>query len=331
MLWRRASPPRYLWRLSRLAAVFLFVVRPGAARAASHSHDSKRTIRAVRRRDPPHPTAAAHHYVSRSRRRRRRHSWHMPRGYAKMVVRWHQRKPHTHAPLDGRGRPELVLESVNTHERIVLSAATDHGGFSASELDRAAHLLRDTHDGAEFPTDPRLLDLVYQLERHFRAPAVRVISGYRTPGPHSHSRHGQGRAIDLVVPGASNRSVARYVRQRGFCGVGVYPRSGFVHVDVRPASYFWVDHTGPGQPNRAHPVFHRLANRVDAAALAKGTSRPRASVRPDPNVEAAWDDELAARASNAGQNDSESGANADDQNEDRAAASAEARRNGARR
>jgi uncharacterized protein YcbK (DUF882 family) len=307
----------------QLAAWLVLVTAPAAAEprvpAATQTTPSSTAHEASK---PPAKARAKPH---RHRHYRRVHRWHMPHGYAHMVWRWHQRPRGSSAPRDARGRPELVLESVNTRESVRLSATTDRGGFSASELDRAAHLLRDTRHDAEFPVDPGLLDVVYRLERHFRAPLIRVISGYRRPAPYGHSRHGQGRAIDLVVPGASNHAVAAYVRKLGFCGVGVYPRSGFVHVDVRSSSYYWVDSSGPGQADRARPVLHRLAKRADAHALAEGCPRPRTSVRPDPNVEAVWHAESIGAESRADEPSSEANADADDLKADQAAANAAAR------
>ncbi len=208
--------------------------------------------------------------------------------YRHYVRLWHKKQRGRKPPLDSHGRPELVIESINTRERIALSPITDQGGFSASELERAAHVLRDQRTGNEFPMDPGVIDILYRLERHFKTYSIRVVSAYRTPHPGSHSRHGQGRAIDLVVPGASDHAVARFVRSLGFCGVGVYTRSGFVHVDVRARSYFWVDHSGPGRPNRAHPVLRKLAKQADRRALSRGCPQPRPSVRPDPDVDAVW-------------------------------------------
>ena len=37
-----------------------------------------------------------------------------------------------------------------------------------------------------------------------------------------------------MVPGVKDEEVAKYARQTGFVGVGIYPTSGFVHVDVGP-------------------------------------------------------------------------------------------------
>jgi uncharacterized protein YcbK (DUF882 family) len=206
---------------------------------------------------------------------------------------WHAAKGK--APLDAAGRPMLVLQALNTTDRAALTAASDRGGFSAEDLDRAAHVLRDAHTGNEHPVDPRVLDLVYRVAARFDAPEVRIISGYRTPRPGSHSNHGRGRAIDLVVPGASDEDVARFAREQGFVGVGVYPVSGFVHLDVRERSYFWVDYSGPGRRNRTRGILGDLAAKSDARAAARG-EHPIGPFAIGTDVDAA----LAARAAKEG-------------------------------
>ncbi|NVL67973.1 DUF882 domain-containing protein, partial [Escherichia coli] len=95
------------------------------------------------------------------------------------------------APVDERGRPMLVLQGLNIPDRIELTPRSDRGGFSAEDLDRAAHVMRD-HSGNEHPVDPRLLDMVYRLQSHFHAHEIRIISGYRTPRGGATSNHGKG-------------------------------------------------------------------------------------------------------------------------------------------
>jgi uncharacterized protein YcbK (DUF882 family) len=175
----------------------------------------------------------------------------------------------TPVPRDPRGRAMLSLTTVNRHESLAIAALGDDGGFASEDLDRAATLLRAS-SGDEHPVDPRTLDLVYRIERHFEVPEIRVVSGYRVPKPGSHSNHGKGRAIDLIVPGVADEDVAGYVREIGFVGVGVYPTSQFVHVDIRPRSYFWVDSSGPHMKNRERGILGDLATRSDAAAVARG-------------------------------------------------------------
>jgi uncharacterized protein YcbK (DUF882 family) len=192
--------------------------------------------------------------------------------YREMVRLWHT-PPDEDPSLTAEGRPTLVLETINTGERVELSPLRDDGGFTADDLQRASHLLRDPRTDAECPPDTRLLDLAYRIEVHFHAKAVRIISAFRTPR-RRHSRHGAGHAVDLVVPGAKDAEVAQYARSLGFVGVGLYTRSGFVHVDIRPRSYFWVDSSGPGQRGRIVQVFAKAAALADAKALERGETPP---------------------------------------------------------
>lgn len=189
-----------------------------------------------------------------------------------MSVRsWHTPAPDRTAPTDNHGRTELVLSLINTQERVALSAIGPQGGWPAHELDRAAYALREPASGNEHPIEPRLLDTVYRIQTHFSAQGIRVISGYRTPATLGRgSNHGRGRAMDIIVPGTSDDDVAKYARDMGFMGVGVYPTSGFVHVDVRDRSYFWVDASGPGRRNRERGILADVAARADREAGVRG-------------------------------------------------------------
>jgi uncharacterized protein YcbK (DUF882 family) len=252
--------------------------------------------------DPPKPSSRPPQRTANARRP-------PPQVYKEYVKRWHEPRADVDgAPLDGQGRAKLVLVSLNTNDRVELEAATDRGGFSASDLDRAAFVLREAATGNEHPVEPHLLDLVYRIQRHFEAQELRVISGYRTPHAHRGSNHGRGRAIDIVVPGATDLEVAKFARELGFVGVGIYPSSGFVHVDVRDRSYFWVDASAPGRRNRERGILGDLAAKSDAAAAARGEH----GVGPF-NVASDVEATLAQAHSHA---DGAPGANEDDDDED---------------
>jgi uncharacterized protein YcbK (DUF882 family) len=184
------------------------------------------------------------------------------------LVGWHaaSTKPVAH---DAGGRAMLTLSTINRGESLSLPVTGDDGGIAAIDLDRAAHVLRAA-TGDEHPVDPRTMALVWRIQTHFGAPEIRVVSGYRVPKPGSHSNHGKGRAVDMVVPGVPDEEVARFAREIGFVGVGVYPTSQFVHVDIRPRSYFWVDFSGPRMKNRERGILGDLAARSDQAAVARG-------------------------------------------------------------
>lgn len=182
---------------------------------------------------------------------------------------WHSAGGAT-APKAANGLPLLVLHSLNTNDRTELAPYTKDGGFSAEDLDRASYVVREPRSGNRHPIEPHLIDLVYRLETHFNSPEIRVVSCYRTPSGKGRSNHGRGRAIDFIVPGATDEEVAKVARDFGFVGVGIYPTSGFIHMDVRDRSYFWVDRSGPGKRNRAKGILSDLAHKSDIAALARG-------------------------------------------------------------
>jgi hypothetical protein len=131
---------------------------------------------------------------------------------------------------------------------------------------------------------------VYSLEKHFKASEVRMISGYRAPLKRLGSNHGYGRAMDLVIPGTIDDWVAQYVRALGHSGAGIYLTSGFVHVDVRDRSYYWLDKSAPGAPNKAMSILQNEAAANDAKAKKAGQIGP-----PNPAVGRDVDGALAAR------------------------------------
>ena len=162
--------------------------------------------------------------------------------------------------------PSLANElKLSTWGRAEVASVGVHASASFAQLDQL-------DVGSHSVTSQKVL--VYDLQNHFRSREIRVISGYRTPRRRSSSNHGKGRAIDLVVPGSSDADVAAYARTLGFVGVGIYPTSGFVHVDVRERSYFWSDSSGPGRRNRERGILGDLAQSSDRAALARGVVRP---------------------------------------------------------
>ncbi|MCW2237289.1 DUF882 domain-containing protein [Azospirillum canadense] len=145
----------------------------------------------------------------------------------------------------------LTLLNLHTGER-VRTEYWSKGRYQREGLREINHLLRDHRTGATHPIDPKLLDLLHDLTRKVgnRGP-VHVISGYRSPesnawlrerdgsGVAQNSFHMQGKAIDLRVPGLSLRNLQRAALSLRGGGVGYYPDSDFVHVDVGPMRH-WV-------------------------------------------------------------------------------------------
>ena len=192
-------------------------------------------------------------------------------GYRKLRDGWHEAVVPAVEPatiVDVSGRVPLEIIPVNGGDKVVLTPLRDDGGFRDEDLERAARAFCPREMKRAHAISPHLLDLVYRAMRHFEAPLVRLVSGYRKD--RAGSRHTQGRAIDMVLPGVSNEQLAEYVRQFGFVGVGIYPKSGFVHLDVREHSYFWMDLSLPDERSRPQPMLGDLATAMDEAARARG-------------------------------------------------------------
>lgn len=137
------------------------------------------------------------------------------------------------------------LRMVHTHtgERLDVSYF-EAGAYDPAALQSIDRFLRDFRTNDVHPIDPGLLDLLCGLSALTETGRpFAVISGYRSPrtnaalrkrseGVAAGSLHMKGQAIDVRladVPLPKLRSAALALR-RG--GVGYYPASDFVHVDV---------------------------------------------------------------------------------------------------
>lgn len=233
------------------------VLRVRATATASEAYE---TCRPPRRR--PH-----------SRRRRPPPRRRPPRpvvtqAYIRMRTRWHRAPSATERRAWlAQPTPPLVLRPVGGGASVSLIPSAD-GTFGPEALASARAAFADRHDGQSTDVHPRLLELCYRAARQFRAPYVYLVSGYRTT--RATSRHNQGRAMDIVMPGVPDERLATFLRQQGFVGVGTYPTSGFTHLDVRARSYYWVDRSGPNQENQTTPVRANEIARNDSAARRRG-------------------------------------------------------------
>ena len=120
----------------------------------------------------------------------------------------------------------------------------DQGRYVPDALEAVNKVLRDFRTGDVHTMDPRLLDLLTAV--HGKVDASRpfqVISGYRSPktnamlherssGVATQSLHMQGMAIDVRVEGVQLTHLHQAALDLGRGGVGFYPSSDFVHMDV---------------------------------------------------------------------------------------------------
>lgn len=150
-------------------------------------------------------------------------------------------------------RYELKLYHLHTGESLdVVYRIGDT--YIPSALEQLNHFLRDhrTQDVSSY--DPSEFDLLHNLLSRLHRPkaTIDIVCGYRTPwsnnflrtrggtvdpsetGVAEHSQHMLAKAIDIRVPGVTTRSLDQAALSLHAGGVGYYPTSQFVHVDVGP-------------------------------------------------------------------------------------------------
>ena len=112
-----------------------------------------------------------------------------------------------------------------------------------------ASLFADRRTSKKRKPNPRLIRLLARISAHFGGKRMVVISGYRPPSGHTQrsSKHTRGDAVDIRIDGVSNEALRDYCSRFEKVGVGYYPRSTFVHFDVRPTRAHWVDWSRPGE------------------------------------------------------------------------------------
>jgi uncharacterized protein YcbK (DUF882 family) len=143
----------------------------------------------------------------------------------------------------------LAFDNIHTGEKLNIDYWTG-GQYVPDALSTINHLLRDYRNEEVHVIDPRLLDLLNRLHTTLgSATPFQVISGYRSPttnallhaeshGVAAKSLHMQGMAIDIRLADrrlADLHTVAHTMRSGG---VGYYPASDFVHVDVGRVRYW---------------------------------------------------------------------------------------------
>jgi uncharacterized protein YcbK (DUF882 family) len=119
-----------------------------------------------------------------------------------------------------------------------------NGTYVPDALAEGMRVLRDWRNGEEHAIDPRLFDALHAINTRLGSNRpFQVISGYRSPrtnamlharsnGVAEHSQHMLGKAIDIRVEGVELRNLRAAALDVSAGGVGYYPVSNFVHVDV---------------------------------------------------------------------------------------------------
>jgi uncharacterized protein YcbK (DUF882 family) len=148
-------------------------------------------------------------------------------------------------PKEAAAPRTLAFYNIHTKESVE-TCYYAKGDYLPGGLARINHVLRDHRTGDIVPMDVQLLDTLHAIRRKLDdCGTFSVISGYRSPatnamlrrvttGVAKNSYHMQGKAIDIRLRGCPTEKLRDVCIQARAGGVGYYPKSDFVHVDVGP-------------------------------------------------------------------------------------------------
>ena len=154
------------------------------------------------------------------------------------------------APIDTAALPlgdfrRAAIHNLHTGEALDV-VYWEQGKYVPDALAEAMRVMRDWRNGEEHVMDPRLFDVLHGVQAKLGTnKPFQLISGYRSPETNahlhaesgqvaSHSQHMLGKASDIRVEGVDLAVLHRAAQSLKAGGVGFYPVSDFVHVDVGP-------------------------------------------------------------------------------------------------
>lgn len=155
------------------------------------------------------------------------------------------------AAIDRLSVSKRTLHLYNIHTGQTLDADYfAQGRYQDDAMKKINYILRDYRTGDIKPIRRELLNLLYSISRTFRRPTrFHIISGYRSPETNAmlrrrsnnvakNSLHMEGEAVDIRIPGCDATWLRTVCMKLRAGGVGYYPKSEFVHVDIGPVRYW---------------------------------------------------------------------------------------------
>ncbi len=154
-------------------------------------------------------------------------------------------------PASPKIRPAGEIQVITYQQTWEGRVLTRKGNIIPSAHEAISKMLGAT--GARPAVPDRLIYLLVRASDEFGGRPLRVVSGYRTTSYAPDSRHRQSAAVDFSIIGVRNAALRDYLLTLEQVGVGYYPNSSFVHLDVRIEKTFWIDYAGAGEPPRYTP------------------------------------------------------------------------------
>ena len=149
----------------------------------------------------------------------------------------------------------LRLINLHTGESFDGTYRDDNGPIERV-MEELCVFLRDYHSGEKTQMDVCVIDFLADVMAAVDETRATVLSAYRSPetnamlarttfGVAENSQHLYGRALDIHLGRKLNDAVtAARAMMRG--GVGWYPNSGFIHLDIGPVRNWTLEQSGLG-------------------------------------------------------------------------------------
>jgi len=150
---------------------------------------------------------------------------------------------------------DVWLRAENLAEEIRINIYKEDGSINEASLAKLDELFRCRQTGEVRAVREELYEQLSRIYDHFGGKRVDLGSGFRF-AERSSSRHFHASAMDIRIQGVSIRDMYAYAESLdgGNMGIGLYPNSGFIHVDFRAQgepSYRWTDRSGAGSSAKA--------------------------------------------------------------------------------
>jgi uncharacterized protein YcbK (DUF882 family) len=146
--------------------------------------------------------------------------------------------------VDEDGLESIMFVRLYTGERMRLRLYSKSGQMISKSVQSLSYLARDKHGEQKVNRlNFRLIKMIQLMAEHFPGKPIEIISGYRQQSESDgvESQHAFGRALDFRMPGVPPKSIFKFCKTFKHAGCGYYPSDGFVHMDARERSAFWID------------------------------------------------------------------------------------------
>jgi uncharacterized protein YcbK (DUF882 family) len=174
---------------------------------------------------------------------------------------------------DALPRPsgDVWIRAVNLSAELRANIYKSDGTFDDETLAMLDELFRCNATGEVRAVNAALYEHLSRINDHFTGKPVELVSGFRFAERDS-SRHFHASAMDVRVPGVSAYELRKFAETLdqgkdgpdGGMGIGIYPTTGFVHIDFRAPgepSFRWTDWSGSSKkppakksPGRTQPA-----------------------------------------------------------------------------